>query len=84
MVSRDYLSIKVWDLHMEARPVECYPVSVILLFFVDGVHTMVLIINVSSCSRFTSICVQSCVHSTKTTAFSTSLSAAGTARTQPL
>jgi serine/threonine-protein phosphatase 2A regulatory subunit B len=26
MVSRDYLSIKVWDLHMESRPVECYPV----------------------------------------------------------
>ncbi|CAL8081989.1 unnamed protein product [Orchesella dallaii] len=26
MVSRDYLSIKVWDLHMETRPIECYPV----------------------------------------------------------
>jgi len=26
MVSRDYLSIKVWDLHMESRPIECYPV----------------------------------------------------------
>jgi len=26
MVSRDYLSIKIWDLHMESRPVECFPV----------------------------------------------------------
>lgn len=26
MISRDYLSIKVWDLHMETRPVEVYPV----------------------------------------------------------
>jgi len=26
MVSRDYLAIKVWDLHMESRPIECYPV----------------------------------------------------------
>lgn len=25
MISRDYLSIKVWDLHMETRPVEVYP-----------------------------------------------------------
>ncbi|XP_021962368.1 protein phosphatase PP2A 55 kDa regulatory subunit isoform X2 [Folsomia candida] len=26
MVSRDYLSIKIWDLHMESRPIECFSV----------------------------------------------------------
>ena len=26
MISRDYLSVKVWDLHMESRPVETYKV----------------------------------------------------------
>lgn len=27
MISRDYLSVKVWDLHMETKPIENYPVS---------------------------------------------------------
>lgn len=27
MISRDYLSVKVWDLHMETKPIESYPVS---------------------------------------------------------
>lgn len=27
MISRDYLSVKVWDLQMETKPIECYPVS---------------------------------------------------------
>lgn len=26
MISRDYLSVKVWDLQMETKPIECYPV----------------------------------------------------------
>ncbi|XP_066904672.1 serine/threonine-protein phosphatase 2A 55 kDa regulatory subunit B delta isoform isoform X2 [Halyomorpha halys] len=26
MISRDYLSVKVWDLHMESKPIESYPV----------------------------------------------------------
>jgi len=26
MISRDYLSVKVWDLHMETKPIESYPV----------------------------------------------------------
>lgn len=26
MISRDYLSVKVWDLHMDTKPVECYHV----------------------------------------------------------
>ncbi|CAG9818560.1 unnamed protein product [Phaedon cochleariae] len=25
MISRDYLSVKVWDLHMESKPIETYP-----------------------------------------------------------
>lgn len=33
MISRDYLSIKVWDLHMENKPVEVYPVSFFFFFF---------------------------------------------------
>lgn len=28
MISRDYLSVKVWDLHMESKPIETYPVSI--------------------------------------------------------
>lgn len=27
MMTRDYLSVKVWDLHMEQRPVETHQVS---------------------------------------------------------
>ncbi|XP_049777692.1 protein phosphatase PP2A 55 kDa regulatory subunit isoform X1 [Schistocerca cancellata] len=26
MISRDYLTVKVWDLHMETKPIESYPV----------------------------------------------------------
>lgn len=32
MISRDYLSVKVWDLHMETKPIETYPVSFNILF----------------------------------------------------
>lgn len=30
MISRDYLSVKVWDLHMETKPIETYTVSTCL------------------------------------------------------
>ena len=33
MISRDYLSVKVWDLHMETRALETYPVSFYYNFF---------------------------------------------------
>ena len=33
MISRDYLSVKVWDLHMETRALETYPVSLDFLEF---------------------------------------------------
>lgn len=26
MMSRDYMTVKVWDLHMETKPIETYPV----------------------------------------------------------
>lgn len=29
MISRDYLSVKVWDLHMETKPIETYPVRIV-------------------------------------------------------
>lgn len=32
MISRDYLTIKVWDLHMETKPIEVYPVSSVIVF----------------------------------------------------
>lgn len=28
MMSRDYMTIKVWDLHMETKPIETYPVCI--------------------------------------------------------
>lgn len=28
MLTRDYLTVKVWDLNMEARPIETYQVCV--------------------------------------------------------
>ena len=28
MISRDYLSVKVWDLHMETKPIETYTVRI--------------------------------------------------------
>lgn len=39
MISRDYLSVKVWDLHMETKPIETYPVSIYLSTIVFNLHT---------------------------------------------
>lgn len=36
MISRDYLSVKVWDLHMETRPIETYPVSIIIISTINS------------------------------------------------
>lgn len=33
MISRDYLSIKVWDLLMERKPIETYPVNIFFKLF---------------------------------------------------
>jgi serine/threonine-protein phosphatase 2A regulatory subunit B len=72
MMSRDYLSIKVWDLHMETKPVETYSVRLYL-------HDIFIIIanNQHKFNRSMNIFVQSSVHFTKTTAFLISLNVAG-------
>ena len=33
MISRDYLSVKVWDLHMESKPIETYTVREFMSLF---------------------------------------------------
>lgn len=73
MMSRDYLSIKVWDLHMESKPVETYSVS----WISDVIEYIFVILTF----RFMSTCEQSFARSTRTIAFSISLSAAGMDRT---
>lgn len=42
MISRDYLSVKVWDLHMESKPIESYPVSTGDVYLVDTVTVISL------------------------------------------
>lgn len=82
MMTRDYLSVKVWDLNMENRPVETYQVwrssflkypflSLFFFFFISN-------INLNVPKRFTNICEANFVLSTKMTASLTSLNAAGT------
>ena len=39
MISRDYLSVKVWDLHMETKPIETYTVRV---FGILSAHNLFL------------------------------------------
>lgn len=34
MMSRDYMTVKVWDLHMETKPIETYPVCIHFVMFV--------------------------------------------------
>ncbi len=129
MMTRDYLSVKVWDLNMENRPVETYQVqsrsyhcnswhsractvmfsehdvsrlqlihssntagtspkfhtplkcnlannrTISLFVFFDDSHLLCF------CFRYMSTYVASCARSTRTTAFSTSLSAVGTVQT---
>jgi len=40
MMSRDYMTIKVWDLHMETKPIETYPVCIYIYisisYFIDA------------------------------------------------
>ena len=78
MISRDYLSVKVWDLHMETKPIETYTVNIDQRFSRGIVHSCTIFYY-----RYTSICGRSCVLCTKMIVFSTSLSVAGTATTRP-
>lgn len=34
MMSRDYMTVKVWDLHMETKPIETYPVCIYFVIFI--------------------------------------------------
>ena len=71
-LSRDYLTVKVWDLHMESRP--------IMSMQVKGTKTRRKV----KISRFIRIWRQNCAICTKTTASSTNLNAAGVAPTREL
>lgn len=82
MMTRDYLSVKVWDLNMENRPVETYQVwcssflkypSFPLFFFFFISNT-----NLNVPNRFMSIFEASFVPFMKMTASLTNLNAAGT------
>lgn len=44
MISRDYLSIKVWDLHMETKPIETYPVNIKIYLQIVKFHLVILIL----------------------------------------
>lgn len=78
-MTRDYLSVKVWDLNMESRPVETHQVRP-RAGRAAQLRTALPDVAVVS-SRCTSICEASFVLCTKTTASSTSSRAAGTVRT---
>jgi len=77
MISRDYLSVKVWDLHMETKPIETYTVSCWIRLF-DKINL------IKFNNRFMNTWEQSYALCMKTIAFSTSSNAAGTVRTRPL
>ena len=71
IVSRDYLTLKIWDINMESRPVKTIQVRLHMhMRFGPAQPYLVLLFF-----RFTSICAPSCAICTKMTAFSTSSSA---------
>lgn len=78
MISRDYLSIKVWDLHMETKPIETYPVSVLVSLY--DMHS-----NLKNFSlyRYTNTYAPSYAHFMKMTVFLISSSVVGTETIHP-
>ena len=76
IVSRDYLSVKVWDLHMETKPIETYTVRRQLSYYQS-------ILNLKL-SRSTNICAPSCVPCMRMIASLISSSVAGTETTPRL
>lgn len=83
MISRDYLSVKVWDLHMETKPIECYPVRIIFYYKQIkylGSQKKMFCFN----CRFMNTYDQSCVLFMKTIAFLINLNVAGMGTTRPL
>lgn len=79
MMTRDYLSVKVWDLNMENRPVETYQVKcthlIINRLFPDGKRSHIF--QCLCILRFMNIFEASFVHCMRMTASLTNLSAAG-------
>ncbi len=64
MISRDYLSVKVWDLHMETKPVETYTVRMALSRSLNGsLHCRILCLQVHEylrsklCSLYENDCI---------------------------
>lgn len=50
MISRDYLSVKVWDLHMETKPIETYPVRIVNVnLFGEGGGGGLMIVGIPEC-----------------------------------
>lgn len=47
MMSRDYMTIKVWDLHMETKPIETYPVCILFLETSILILTDIILIQIS-------------------------------------
>lgn len=43
MMSRDYMTVKVWDLHMETKPVETYPVCIHMIFTFISTNIIILL-----------------------------------------
>lgn len=80
MMTRDYLSVKVWDLNMENRPVETYQVwcSSFLKYHLLFLLLQISNINLNISKRFMSTFEASFVPCMKMTASLTNLSAAGT------
>ncbi|KAL7981417.1 hypothetical protein Chor_002313 [Crotalus horridus] len=81
MMTRDYLSVKIWDLNMENRPMETYQVH-----HTDAEFGSPLAIHLGLSEgagpsfRYTNTSEVNFVRSTKMTAFLTNLSAAGMGR----
>ena len=73
LLSRDYLTVKVWDLHMESRPIMSFQVKSSSFFKVQNVNFFVFF-------RFINTSRLSCVTCTKMTVYLTNLNAAGVDR----
>ncbi|XP_043939077.1 serine/threonine-protein phosphatase 2A 55 kDa regulatory subunit B alpha isoform isoform X4 [Protopterus annectens] len=78
MMTRDYLSVKIWDLSMENRPVETYQTSPLLGAFATLCAGPELILL--HLARFMNTSEVNFVHCMKMTAFLTNLNAAGMAQ----
>lgn len=90
MISRDYLSVKVWDLHMETKPIECYHVSFFFHSFIRNplhsrhrIYPLNFFARILSSFRFTITSGQNCARCTRTTASLTSLSVVGAGMIRP-